>query len=298
MRSPRAGKLLTVDQAAALVQEGDYLAIGGIWNHNVPMALVRALVRRGVGNLTLSSSPASGVGPDHLFAAGLVRKAYLPNVTFEHLGTAPHVRRAIEDERVTLVECDEASLIGGYRAAAAGLPFQPVVSLQGTALADGADWLIPVGRDGTVEALAAPPLSPDVAFLHAHEADQFGNVRHLASTFADRLIAKASRTVVVSVDRLVEHDDIRSAPARVTVPSYMVSHVVVSPFAAHPAATHGAYLADEDHLRTYLDAAKDHDAVGDGWRQYVSRYIDGGEREYLSAVGGLDQLASRLGVQP
>src|SRR5829696_9047758 len=132
----RRSKLVGLAAAGELVADGDHVALGGIWSHNAPTALVRELIRRGTRGLTLSAAPAAGFAVDLLIAGGCAARAQLPHVTFEHLGLAPAFRRAVESGELELVECDEASLVAGYRAAAAGVPFQPVVSIAGTALAE------------------------------------------------------------------------------------------------------------------------------------------------------------------
>ena len=167
--------------------------------------------------------------------------AYLPNVTFEHLGLAPAFRRAVESGTLRLIESDEATLIGGYRAAAAGLPYQPVQSISGSALLAARPDVV----DGRV-----PALTPDVVFLHAQEGDEFGNVRHFGSVFCDKLLAKAARrAVVVSVDRLISNDEVRDNPRATTIPSYLVTHVVHAPGGAHPCSSHGLYDLDEEAIR-------------------------------------------------
>jgi glutaconate CoA-transferase subunit A len=239
----RRSKLVEEAVAAATVSDGDHVALGGIWSHNAPTALVRALVERGVRNLTLSAAPAAGFAVDLLIAGGGVTRAHLPNVTFEHLGLAPAFRRAVENGTLELIESDEASLIGGYRAAAAGLPYQPVTSILGSALAAARPDIV----DGRVL-----PLAPDVVFLHAQEGDVYGNVRHVGSVFADKVLAKAARrAVVVSVDRVISNEEIRRDPRATTIPSYLVTHVVDAPHGAHPCSSHGLYELDEDYIRGY-----------------------------------------------
>jgi glutaconate CoA-transferase subunit A len=233
----RRSKLVDLEAAAALVRDGDHLALGGIWSHNAPTALARAVVAR---DLTLSASPAAGFAVDVLIAGGGVTTAYLPNVTFEHLGLAPAFRRAVESGSLRLIESDEATLVGGYRAAAAGLQYQPVQSIFGSALLDA--------RPDVVEG-RVPALAPDVVFLHAQEGDEFGNVRHFGSVFCDKLLAKAAqRAVVVSVDRLISNEEIRANPRATTIPSFLVTHVVEAPGGARPCSSHGLYEIDEETI--------------------------------------------------
>lgn len=276
--SSREPKLISVTDAAALVTDGSHLAVGGIWNYNVPSALLRGLLRTDASDLTVSSSPASAYGTDLLLASGRVCRAYLPNVTFEDLGMAPNYRHARETGNVRLVPCDETTLIGGYKAAAAGLPFIPVTSIVGTTYADEllAAGLVTPGDDGT---LLVPPLRPDIVFLHVQEADVFGNGRHLGAVFADRLLAKASTTVVISADRIVDHDVLRTDPRAVTIPSHWVSYVVHTQKGAWPCGSHGLYDPDSEHLRRFLAASK---ARIDGNEAVFTDYWNDAVRDYTA----------------
>lgn len=287
--SDRRSKLTSLEGAADLIRDGDHLAIGGIWSHNSPAALVRAIIRRGVAELTLSAGPAAGYAVDLLIASGSVRRALLPNVTYEHLGLAPGFRRAAESGSLELIECDEPSLIAGYRAAASGLPAQPIQSIVGTALAEVRGDL-PLRRWQGQGLLDVPAIAPDVVLLHAAESDRFGNLQQRGAVFADRLLAKAaSRVVVASVDTVVDNHEVRRQPAATTVPGYLVTGVVEVPFGAHPCSSHGVYGLDEVAMRGYL-------SDGDAYRQ---RFVLAPSHEaYLEACGGARALRARLGEGP
>ena len=283
----RRSKLTTLDAAGALLRDGDHVAVGGIWSHNCPSALVRAVIRGGARELTLSAGPAAGFAVELLIAAGRVRRAHLPNVTFEHLGMAPAFRAAVQAGTLALVECDEPSLVGGYRAAAAGLPSLPVRSLRGTDLARVRADLSPRdARDGRA-VLDVPALAPDVVLLHAAEGDVYGNLRQRGATFADRVMAKAARrAVVASLDGVITNDVIREDPAATTLPGHLVTHVAEVPFGAHPGASHGLHAVDEDHLRAYLTADPD---------AYLERFVAPADHDaYLAACGGAAALRARL----
>jgi glutaconate CoA-transferase subunit A len=291
--SGRRSKLIGLEQAGELVRDGDHVAVGGIWSENCPSALVRAVIRGGAGDLTLSAGPAAGHAVDLLIASGRVRRAYLPNVTYEHLGMARAFREAVQSGRVQLIECDEPSLVGGYRAAAAGLPSLPVRSLYGTALAAARPDLV-ARQDGGDTVLDVPALAPDVVLLHAAGGDAHGNLRQRGARFADRVMAKAARrAVVASLDALLTNEVIREDPAATSLPSYLVTHVVEVPFGAHPGASHGVHQIDEDHMRGYLGAIGD-PHTREAW---FSAFVDAGHDAYLDACGGAAALRARLGVR-
>lgn len=287
----RRSKLTSLEAAAVAVADGDHVALGGIWSHNAPSALVRALIRRGARDLTVSAAPAAGFAAELLIAAGCVRTALVPNVTFEQFGLAPGFRRAVQAGELELIECDEPTLVAGYRAAAAGLPSQPVRSVRGTALAAARpDLRVREVLGERVHDVAA--IVPDVVFLHAARGDAYGNLQQQGAVFADRLLAKAaSRTVIATVDELVDNAVVRRAPVATTVPSYLVTGVVEAAFGSHPCSSHGCYRADEEHLAAYIAGV----AAG-GVSEYVERFVRVADHgDYLDAVGGVDELEARLG---
>jgi glutaconate CoA-transferase subunit A len=291
MRS-RTSKLTSLQDAVALVQPGALVAIGGLWFQNNPSALVRQLIRAGVGNLEIVAAPPSSYAVDLLIGAGSVSRAYTAHVSFDHLGLAPNHRRAAETGSVEIVDCDEATVLGGLMAAVEALPHHPVTSIIGTDLARTSPLAVrrPVAELGPVAAPEA--MRPDVCLLHAQEADVYGNIRYLGTPFCDPLFAKTAATVVVSVDRIVENDTVRSEPHRTTIPGYLVDAVVEAPYGAHPAASQGLYPHDEEHLAAYLAAGRSAQAWhADYLRPWVLDLHDG--PGYLDAVGGparLDRL--------
>lgn len=280
-RGGRRSKLTDLDDAVSVVESGMHLAVGGIWNENTPSALVRALARSGPTNLTLSAGPASAYPVDLLIGLGLVDTLLAPNVTFEDLGLAPNHRRAIETGEISIIECDEPSLIGGYRAAAAGLPGSIVKSLQGTSLLDRSPWILPITLPSGDEVLIVPALRPDVTFLHVQECDEYGNARCLGAVFADRLLAKCAGTVVISADEVISNREVRSDPSRTTIPGFLVDAVVEAPRGAHPCGSHGRYGRDTDGLLSYLASAN----TGGEWQAYVDSAVSVSHEEYLQTTG-------------
>jgi len=139
------------------------------------------------------------------------------------------------------------------------------------------------------ELVALPPLIPDVALIHAPIGDSRGNL-HLDRPYVlDERFAQASRTVVASVDRLVETDEV--AAAGVVIPAHCVSAIVEVPFGAHPSSCYPGYAYDRDHLSQYLAAAG---AGGDAVQAYLDRYVAPGEDTYRALVGP-DRLTSWSG---
>src|SRR5687768_16048871 len=132
-------KVMSVKEAVRrLVQDGDYLAIGGFGADRLPTAVCHEIVRQQKQNLTLAGHTATHdfqilcagnlTGRGKLLAK--VDVAYV--VGLEARGLSPHARRVIESGEVECTEWSNYALAVRFKAAAMGLPFLPVRSMLGT----------------------------------------------------------------------------------------------------------------------------------------------------------------------
>ncbi len=215
--------------------DGDLLALGGLFKQGRPMSLVREVIRSGRKNLKLTSSPGAGFDVDLMIAAGCVAETYLPAVTLEDR-MCPSFRAAAEAGTIKAHCVDALSIVGGYLAAANGVPFQPVAAWKGSDVPVHNPLIARIECPFTGEKLyATRAIRPRLALLHAQEGDVYGNVRHLSTmTYADQLIARAADKVVVSVDRIVDTDDIVARSRETTIPCIYVDAIVEQPYGAHP----------------------------------------------------------------
>jgi glutaconate CoA-transferase subunit A len=258
-----AGRVRLVPAAAAVAALADrdlgLVALGGMHMHNNPMELVRELVRQRRRIRRLLTSPSGGIGADLLLRAGLVDEIATSYVGFEHLGLAPWFRRRVEAGDVRVLEMDEASITHGLYAGAGGLPFIPLPP--GLDLADvcrvNPETYRWVNDPFTGEQrLAVRAIRPDLALTHATEADQRGNAAFKGCAFTDRLMALASRRVVLQVERLVPAGRVSGYPPGSTLPGFLVDTVVVASGGCLPTAAHGEYGYDEAVLAEYLASAR------------------------------------------
>jgi len=285
----RPSKLQDIEAVVSWVEPGMHVAFGGFLIHNKPMAFVRALARRATGSLHLYSCPTASLDADMLVGAGLVQQTVLGNVSFDFLGAAPRFQSAVAADTIDAVLCDEAIVAGGYMATIEGIPYHPLASARGHDVARHSKLLTPYRSHTGHDLVAVSPLQPDIAVIHVQQADCYGNGRHLGGIWGDELIAKASKRVVLTADEIVDEADIRSHPRATTISHHLVDAVVQVPFGAHPCASHGRYLFDEAHLRSYLAEA----VTAEGFRSYMERFVNvDGHDGYLAALGGIDKLSS------
>lgn len=266
---PPADKTLTAGQAAARLESGMTVGIGGWGSRRKPMALIRALIRdTPVTDLTVVSCGGPDVGL--LAAAGRIRKLVAPFVTLDSIALEPHFRAAREAGSLDFEEWDEAMFQSGLTAAAQRLPFLPVRAGLGADIMRNNPRLRTVTspyEDGE-ELLAAPALRLDAALLHVNRADRRGNGQYLGpDPYFDDLYAQAADSTYVSCEELV--DSFEGPPQTLIVQRQHVTGVVHAPRGAHFTSCAPDYGRDEALQEEYVRAAKDPDA----WRDFAARYL-------------------------
>jgi len=282
-------KVHSLADAAALVADGDVVALGGALSAREPMALVRELIRQGRRHLHVVGS-AHGMDVDLLVGAGAVDVVEESYVGFEQdFGLAPAYRRAAEAGRITVRESCCYTILQQLRAAEFGLPFMPVRGILGT----GIRRLHPEYKEiecpftGT-RLVAVPALSPDVALIHGLLADRRGNVHLARPMVLDERFTFASKRVVVTVERIAPEAEV--AAVGVVLPYFAVAAVVEAPYGAHPTSCYPHYAYDRAHIGEWVKAAGSDEGVGGYLEQYV--FGPGTEEGYLKTVG--DDRLGRL----
>jgi glutaconate CoA-transferase subunit A len=288
-----ADKRVELDALAAHVREGDCVALGGGLTCRLPMAAVRALVRRGVRNLKLVGS-AHGIDVDLLCGAGAVAASAESYVGFEvDFGMAPNYRRACETGTVAVEDGCCYTLVQQLRATIAGLPFMPLRSIRGTDMGRlnpaFRTMICPFTGD---ELVLVPALAPDVAIVHAQYGDRHGNLRIEGPPVVDFLFARASRTVLATVEKIVENEEL-VALGGANIPYFYVTALAEVEMGAHPTACYPNYAYDRAHTALYYEAAKggSETFLADYVRPYVLECPD--NAAYLERAGG-DEMRERL----
>jgi glutaconate CoA-transferase, subunit A len=288
-------KVTSVAEAVGrLLHDGDYLAIGGFGGSRIPTAAIHEIVRQKKQNLRFAGHTATHdfqilcagnlTGRGSTLAA--VDAAYI--VGLEARGLSPHARRVMESGTIACTEWSNYTLALRFKAAAMGLPFIPVRSLLGTdtfARSAAREILCPFTG---LKLAAIPALFPDLAILHVHEADCFGNCRIRGVSVADLDVARAAKRVIITCERLIPNDVIRQDPTLTVIPFFCVDAVCEVPFGSYPANMAYEYFTDEAHLHMWLEAETDMAT----FREFLERYVFGVSNflEYLERSGGLKRL--------
>ena len=247
-----AHKLKDLSEAGALVQDGDLLALGGNLMHRIPAALVRELARQRRRGLEVVKT-AGAYDIDLLAAAGCLRGVHAGYVGFEaEFGLAPNYRKSVEEGRIKAFENACATVIAGLRAAAYGIPFQPVGGLWGSDLPAQRGFQKMKSPYGEEEVYVIPAIRPDWTLIHVQAADPEGNARIAGTLFEDILMTRAAKGVILSAETIVSSEDLERTPEQNLIPGFLVSAVVHTPGGAHPGSCFGHYDVDPRALADYL----------------------------------------------
>ncbi|WP_256725828.1 CoA transferase subunit A [Streptomyces sp. IMTB 2501] len=276
-------KTMTPEEVVGRLRSGMTLGIGGWGSRRKPMALVRALLRSDVTDLTVVSYGGPDVGL--LTAAGKVRKLVAAFATLDSIPLEPHYTAARQRGAFELVELDEAMFMWGLTAAAHRLPFMPIRA----GLASDVMRVNPQLRtvrspyDDGEELAAVPALRLDAALVHLNRADAQGNGQYLGpDPYFDDLFCEAADAAYVSCERIVDTADLLKAagPQTLLVKRAFVDGVVETPNGAHFTSCAPDYDRDEAFQRAYAQAARDPEA----WRAFADRFLSGDEDVYRAAV--------------
>ncbi|MEU5436934.1 CoA-transferase [Streptomyces sp. NPDC020719] len=272
-------KTMTPDEVAARLRSGMTVGIGGWGSRRKPMALVRAVLRSRVTDLTVVSYGGPDVGV--LAAAGRVRKLVAPFATLDSIPLEPHFRAAREAGAFELMEVDEAMFMWGLHAAANRLPFLPVRAGLGSDVMRVNPALRTVTspyEDGETF-VAMPALRLDAALVHLNRADRLGNAQYLGpDPYFDDLFCEAAEEAYVSCERVVDPGGFAdAAPQTLLVARHSVTGVVETPHGAHFTSCAPDYERDEPFQKLYATTP---------WPEFAARFLpsDGDEKSYQSAV--------------
>ncbi len=283
-------KLVSAREAVQrFIKDGDYIAIGGFGHVRVPMVIVYEIIRQGKRNLTIGAKTAVH-DIDILIAAGCVSKVEVAYAFGHELrGLSPAGRRAVESGKVKV--CSEWSNAGyqwRLKAAAMGLPFLPARIMMGTDTLKKSSAMVIRDPYSKKPITLIPAVYPDVAVIHVHRADRYGNAQIDGALVEDFELARAARKLIISAEEIVDEEFIRSQPYRTVIPYFLVDAVVHQPYGAHPTNMPNLYYSDEEHLGEYLKMTR----TEEGTEEYLERYVYSVSDfwEYLERVGGMKKL--------
>ena len=207
------------DEAVKDVFDGAVIMVGGFGLCGIPENLIRALVRKGVKNLTTISNNVGvdGLGMGLLLSAGQITR---------HIGTYVGENKLLEQMvlqgKIQLDLVPQGTFSERIRAGGAGIPAFFTPTGVGTIVAENKETREFDGRSYVMERA----LKADFALVKAWKGDKWGNLvyRKTARNF-NPMMATAGKVTIAEVEHLVEPGDLD--PDMVHTPSVYVKRIFV-----------------------------------------------------------------------
>ncbi len=272
------------------VRDGDVLALEG-FTHLIPFAAGHEVIRQQRRNLSLVR-----MTPDLIYDQ-MIGMGCATRLTFSWggnpgAGSLYRFRDAIENDWPHPLQIDErshADIASAYVAGAANLPFSVMRGYAGSDLPKYNDKIRLITCPFTQERLVATPaIRPDVAVIHAQQADRHGNVLLWGILGVQKEAALAAKRVVVTVEEIV--DELRAAPNACVLPHWVISAVALVPGGAFPSYALGYYERDNRFYKTWNAVARERDTFLQWMRSHVLQTADFAEFRRTLASGPHEDL--------
>ena len=213
-------KLVSLEEAVALIPDGASLLIGGFMAVGGPNRLVDELNRQGKRDLTIiandTARPNNGLGK--LVVEKLVRR-----VVTSHIGLNPETQKQMIAGAIEVELVPQGTLAERIRAGGVGLGGVLTSTGVGTTVEEGKRK---VEIDG-VTYLLEMPIKADFALVAAKQADLYGNLTYaLTARNFNPLMAMAGATVIAEAEDILPVGCI--PPDAVMTPSVLVDHIVTA----------------------------------------------------------------------
>ena len=281
-------KTSTFDDVIAELRDGMTIGIGGWGSRRKPMALVRALARSEVKDLTVVTYGGPDLGL--LCAAGKVRRAYYGFVSLDSAPFYdPWFAKARTNGEIEVREMDEGMVKCGLEAAAARVPFLPIRAGLGSDVLNFWEGELKTvtspypDADGRTQTLVAmPALKLDAAFVHLDLADAHGNAAYTGvDPYFDDLYCAAAERRYLEADQIVSTEVlVKTVPhQRLLLNRMAVDRVVHAPNGAHFTFA-GEYGRDEKFQQFYVASAKEPET----WDAFSRRFLQVDEQTYQREV--------------
>ncbi len=283
-------KVVNLEEAAALVKDGESVGIGGSTLSRTPMAMIWALIRGRKKKLACSRGITSSEG-DWLLGSGACE--HIQTSWFSQgivWGISKVMRHYVESGKVRFDEWSHMAMGMRYRAGAMGVPFLPMRSMLGSDVMkqrpEAREMDCPFTGD---KLLLVPALNPDVALIHVQRCDAYGNAQIDGLQFLDIDLAMAATRVILTTERIVSNDQIRRTPDQTKIPFFAVEAVVEVPFGCAPHECSGINEPLFKHMDYYTSLVNKEPVKG--MAEYLDRYVYGPKSwtDYLNLLG-LDHL--------
>ena len=204
-----------------LLSDGMTLMSGGFGLCGIPEALIAAVAKSGVKNLTVISNNA---GVDGIGLGVMLETRQISKMVSSYVGENKLFAQQYLDGDIVVEFTPQGTLAERIRAGGAGIPAFFTKTGVGTMVADGKEIREFDGAQYVMER----GLFADVAIVHAWKGDTEGNLiyRKTARNF-NPMMATAAETTVAEVEHLVEPGELD--PDQIMTPGIFVDRIIHYP---------------------------------------------------------------------
>ncbi len=296
---------ITLQEAAGLINDGDFLSFSGFTIWRRPMALIYELVRQQKKDLHLFEVNG-GTHTEVLAGAGAIKiweSCWVGHELYGKLGEG--IARGQVEGTILVEDYSHAQMVARQLAGAYGLPYFPTAVSMGTdilnpkfdmlgkaGLRDGSNPKIPMkkydfGSDpfyGKSEMLLMPAANPNWALVYASQVGDEGTVRSFSQTYVDGEVIKAADKVIIIAEEIVPESYLRQEPEKNLATGYAIDYVVECPWGAHPTGSQYFYDVDADFIKNFYQVSKKQETY-DKWAE-----------EWIYGVSSHEEYLEKLGV--
>jgi glutaconate CoA-transferase subunit A len=234
----------------ATVQDGASVALEG-FTHLIPFAAGHEVLRQGRRELELIRMTPD-ILYDQMIGVGAARRLVFSYGGNPGVGSLHRFRDAVEHGWPRPIEVEEhshAGMANRYVAGASRLPFMVMRGYEGTDLAAHTNVATVICPFTGEQLAAVPALNPEVAIVHAQEADRDGNVQLWGIPGVQKEAVLAAQRSVVTVERIVDELELR--PGGVVIPGWVIDYVAPAPGGSLPSYALGITERDNDFYREW-----------------------------------------------
>jgi glutaconate CoA-transferase, subunit A len=241
------------------VRNGDTVAMEG-FTHLIPFAAAHEVIRQRKRDLTLVRMTPDLIY-DQMIGMGCARKLIFSWGGNPGVGSLHRFRDAVENQWPAPLEIEEhshAAMAAAYAAGASNLPFAVLRGYIGSDLPNHNPNIRTIECPFTGERLAAvPALRPDVAIVHAQQANRAGDVLIHGIVGIQKEAILAAKHAIVTVEEIV--DELNHPPHSVVIPNWVIAAICETPGGARPSYAHGYYQRDNAFYIEWDEIARDRD---------------------------------------
>jgi glutaconate CoA-transferase subunit A len=263
------------------IHDGVNIAIGGFVNSRIPVAITHEIIRKGAKDLTISFHSNSMCAellagamllyPDHIS----IKRAEFAWWGYEAIGLAPLLRCLASRGMVRFDDYSNYGMAARFKAAAMGLEFLPVRDHGGSDMEQVNRGLMCKSPFTGKNIYLVPACYPDIGLIHVTAADMYGNCRIFGPLGTCPEIAMASTHNIITAEKIIPDENIRTYPNLTEIPYITVDAVVEQPYGAYPGLSYGFYWYDMEHKEMFRNASEEYRRTGgaDALKAYYENYI-------------------------